>query len=64
MKKFYYIGLKDGKTSEGIVRAESIDAARRQLTQEGVEEVNLAILRSDNVDFLDLDPAAEESMNH
>ncbi len=64
MKKFYYIGLKEGKTNEGIVRAESIDAARRKLTQEGVEEVNLAILRSDNVDFLDLDRAAEESVNH
>ncbi len=54
MKKFYYIALKDGRTSEGIIRSKSMDSARRELMEQGMEEINLAILRSDNVEFLDL----------
>ncbi|GAB4338569.1 MAG: hypothetical protein Kow0099_12770 [Candidatus Abyssubacteria bacterium] len=60
MKKFYYIALRDGEISEGIIRSESIDTARRELEREGMEEVNLAILRSDNLDFLDLEEQAEK----
>ncbi len=55
MKKFFYIALKQGKTSEGIIRSESIDLARQQLAKEGLENINLAILRSDDLDFLDMD---------
>jgi hypothetical protein len=55
MKKFYYIALKNGKTCEGIIRRESIDLARQQLISQGMEEINLAVLRSDDLDFLDLD---------
>jgi hypothetical protein len=61
MKKFYYIALSDGKTCEGIIRSESIDAARTELERKGMEEVNLAILRSDNLDFLDLGEQVEEN---
>lgn len=61
MKKFYYIALKNGKTSEGIIRSESIDSARRELAQQGMEEVNVAILRSDSVDFIDLNDNLEGS---
>jgi hypothetical protein len=63
MKKFFFIALKQGKTCEGIIRAESIDAARRKLMREGLEEINLAILRSDELDFLDLDDHVEECAN-
>jgi hypothetical protein len=55
MKKFYYIAFKNGKTCEGIIRGESIDSARQQLINQEMEEINMAVLRSDNLDFLDLD---------
>ncbi len=61
VKRFYYIGIKDGKSCEGICRSESIDSARQKLSEEGMEEINLAILRSDTVDFLDLETPSEES---
>ena len=61
MNKFYYIALKGENTCEGIIRSRSIDAARQELQREGMEEINLALLRSDNADFLDLDNPAEES---
>lgn len=61
MNKFYYIALKGENTCEGIIRSGSIDAARQELQREGMEEINLALLRSDNADFLDLDNPAEES---
>ena len=60
MKKFFYIALKQGKTCEGIIRSHSIDSARQELTKEGMENINLAILRSDDVDFLDLGDEIEE----
>jgi len=63
MKKFFFIALKQGKTCEGIIRADSIDSARRQLAQDGMEEINLAILRSDELDFLDMDDHVEECAN-
>ncbi len=63
MKKFYFIALKEGKTCEGIIRGESLDSARRKLAQEGLEDINLAILRSDELDFLDLDDHVEECAN-
>lgn len=61
MKKFYYIALREGKTCEGIIRSESIDSARQELMRQGMEEVNVAILRSDNIDFLDLGDQMEQS---
>jgi type II secretory pathway component PulF len=63
MKKFYYIAFKEGRTREGVIRAESIDAAREKLKQDGMEDINLAILRSDDIDFLDLDDRLEECAN-
>ena len=64
MKRFYYIALKDGRSREGIWRSETIDEARRELEEEGMEEINLALLRSDNVDFLDLEAPSEENASH
>ncbi|RJP74589.1 MAG: hypothetical protein C4532_01875 [Candidatus Abyssobacteria bacterium SURF_17] len=61
MKKFYYIALKEGRTCEGIVRCDSIDSAREELMREGLREINLAILRSDAVDFLDMTEQTEGS---
>jgi hypothetical protein len=55
MKKFYYIALKNGETCEGIIRRESINLARQDLMSQGMEEINMAILRSDDLDFLDPD---------
>jgi len=63
MKKFYYIALKSGKTCEGIIRHETIDSARRQLTSQGMEKINMALLRSDDVDFLDLDTSSVDAAN-
>lgn len=61
MKRFYYIALRDGRSCEGIWRSESIDAARCELEQQGMEEINFALLRSDNLDFLDLESPTGES---
>ncbi len=61
MNKFYYIALKGENTCEGIIRSRSIDTARQELQRDGMEEINLALLRSDNADFLDLDNPAEEN---
>ena len=58
MKKFYYIALKGGTTREGVVRSESIDSARHELMQQELEKIHIAILRSDDLDFLDLDNAS------
>jgi hypothetical protein len=63
MNKFYYIALKEGKTCEGIIRAESIDLARLKLIRDGLEEINLGILISDQMDFLDMDDHKEECAN-
>ncbi len=60
MKRFYYIALKDERSCEGIWRSESIDTARRELEEQGMEEINLALLRSDSLDFLDIETSAEE----
>ena len=54
MKKLYYIALKNGETCEGIIRSASVDLARHELTRQGMEHINIAILRSDDLDFLDL----------
>jgi hypothetical protein len=59
VKKFYYIALKGGESCEGICRCESIDEARKQLEEDGMEEINIAILRSDNMDFIDLENSAQ-----
>lgn len=61
VKRFYYIALKDGKSCEGVCRSESIDTARRVLKREGMEEINLAILRSDDIDFLNLESSSEKN---
>ncbi len=63
MKRFYYIALKDGQSSEGIWRSENIDTARSELEDQGMEEINLALLRSDTLDFLDIESSAEEEAN-
>ncbi len=63
MKRFYYIALKDGRSSEGIWRSENIDTARNELEGQGMEEINLALLRSDSLDFLDIETSAEEGAN-
>jgi len=60
VKKFYYIALNHGKTCEGIIRSESIDSARQELMRRGLEEINVAILRSENMDFLDLGDQMEQ----
>jgi hypothetical protein len=62
VKKFYYIAIKNGNPCEGVCRCESIDAARRQLEEDGMEEINIAILRSDNIDFIDLENSTRETM--
>jgi hypothetical protein len=61
VNKFYYIALKGEATCEGIIRSKSIDSARRELKQQGMEEINLALLRSDTTEFLDLENSAEGS---
>ncbi len=55
MKRFYYIALKDGRSCEGIWRSESIDTARRELEEQKMEEINIALLRSDNLNFIDFE---------
>lgn len=62
MKKFYYIAIKEGESCEGVCRSETIDEARDKLERKGMEEINLAILRSDNMDFIDLDNTFQESL--
>ena len=64
LKRFYYIAVKGGRSCEGIWRSESIDSARNELQEQGLEEVNLAMLRSDNLDFLDLETQTGESVNY
>ena len=61
MKRFYYIALRGGRSCEGIWRSESIDSARSELQDQGMEEINLALLRSDNLDFIDLEAQTGES---
>jgi hypothetical protein len=56
LKRFYYIALKNGQSCEGIWRSESIDTARSELEAQRMDEINIALLRSDNVDFLDMEP--------
>lgn len=56
LKRFYYIAIRGGRSCEGIWRSENIDSARSELEQQGLEEINLALLRSDNLDFLDIEP--------
>ena len=58
MKKLYYIARKNGETCEGIIRSASIDMAREQLARKGMEHINIAILRSDELDFLDLEASS------
>ena len=60
LKRFYYIAIKGGRSCEGIWRSEDIDSARRELQEQGLEEINLAVLRSDNMDFLDLEAQTGE----
>ena len=60
VKRFYYIALKNAQSCEGIWRSETIDTARRELEEQGLEEINLALLQSDNVDFLDLEASSDE----
>lgn len=55
MKRFYYSAFRDMEEFEGIIKAESIDSARKQLMQEGYEEITLTILSPSDVD-LDDDP--------
>ena len=61
MKRFYYIALRNGRSCEGIWRSESIDTARRELEEQKMEEINIALLRSDNLDFIDFETPQGES---
>jgi hypothetical protein len=63
LKRFYYIALKDEQSCEGIWRSDTIDTARSELKEQGMEEINLALLRSDTLDFLDIESSAEEEAN-
>ena len=51
MKKFYYTAFREAEEHEGIIRAESIDSARKKLIQKGYEEVTLDILSSSDADL-------------
>ena len=51
MKRFYYSAIREGKECDGIVRAESIDSAKKKLFEEGCEEITLSVLSSPPVDF-------------
>ena len=59
MKRFYYTAIRDGKECDGIVRAESIDSAKKQLLKEGYEEITLSMLSSVAPDIYQ-DRAAED----
>ena len=63
MKRFYYIALKGERSCEGIWRSEDIDTARSELESQGMEEINLALLRSDTLDFLDIETSTEEGVS-
>lgn len=58
MKRFYYSAIRGSKECEGIIRAESIDFAKKALIEEGYEEITLGILSSPAVD-LDCDELDE-----
>ena len=51
MKRFYYSAIRGSKECEGIIRAESIDSAKKVLIEEGYEEITLGILSSPAVDL-------------
>ncbi len=51
MKRFYYSAIREGKECDGIIRAESIDSAKKKLLEEGCEEITLGVLSSPPVDF-------------
>ena len=63
MKRFYYIALREGQSCEGIWRSETIDTARRELEEQMMEEINIALLRSDNLDFIDLGTSQQEGLS-
>ena len=63
MKRFYYIALKNGQSCEGIWRSESIDTARSELEAQRMEEINIALLRSDTVDFIDMESPSRDGAN-
>ena len=46
MKRFYYSAIRNMKECEGIIHADSIDSAKRKLTEDGYEEITLSILSS------------------
>ena len=51
MKRFYYSAIRGSKECEGIIRAESIDSAKKSLIEEGYEEITLGILSSPAADL-------------
>ena len=67
MKRFYYSAIRDGKECDGIIRAESLDSARKRLLGEGYEEITLSVLSSVAPDIYqdkpteDQDPATPPS---
>jgi hypothetical protein len=46
VKRFYYTAFRDDTECEGIIRASSIDSARKKLADEGYEEITLSVLSS------------------
>ncbi|GAB4335062.1 MAG: hypothetical protein Kow0099_07430 [Candidatus Abyssubacteria bacterium] len=61
MRRFYYSAILNGAEKDGVVHADSIDSARRELQQKGFEEINLTILSSLSGDFgQDILPASDE----
>lgn len=51
VKRFYYSAIRNQKECEGVIRADSIDSAKRKLLEEGYEEITLSILSSLPLDF-------------
>lgn len=55
MKRFYYSAMLNMEDRDGIIRAESIDSARKKLIRDGFEEISISILSSSEAD-LECDP--------
>ena len=51
MKRFFYSAIQGVKECEGVIYAESIDAARKKLMENGYEEITLGVLSSPPPDF-------------
>jgi hypothetical protein len=62
VKRFYFSAILNGKEKDGVLHADSIDSARRELQLKGYEEITLTILSSLSGDFAqDGLPGSDES---